>query len=119
MGRENRRHPRVPREDALSLRLLDPARGASPPDHILQATTVDISASGLQIFITAPLLIRQLVDISIALWGQSTFNLRGRVNRIIELDDPDEPEGFLAGIELTPDGPDMKAWQQVFRNGRV
>lgn len=116
-GGENRRHPRFPREDSLSLRPLDPDHPA--PDRILHGTTVDISASGLQIFTTAPLLIRQRLAIMLTLWGTSTFNLHGRVNRIIELDDPDEPEGFLAGIELTADSPDLAAWRDVFRSGRI
>lgn len=115
-GRDNRRHARIPREDALALRSLDPVRDTSFTDRTLHATTVDISASGLQIFIADPLLIRQRVEISITLSGEPhTFRLRGRVNRITELDDPDEPEGFLAGIELTDDSPDVKAWRELFR----
>ena len=37
-----------------------------------------------------------------------------RINRIVELDDPDEPEGFLAGIELLDDSPDMRTWRELF-----
>lgn len=112
---DNRRYPRVLREDSLSLTPIDPARGSLARTPALYASTVDISAAGMQVHITEPLPIRQQVDIWIVMADElGTFHLKGKINRILELDDPDEPEGFLAGIELLDDSPDMRAWRELF-----
>ncbi|MDF1782271.1 MAG: PilZ domain-containing protein [Alcanivoracaceae bacterium] len=112
---ENRRHPRIFREDTLSVKVIDSARGTPAEGPALYCSTVDISASGMQILITDPLPIRQLLDIWIVLSDNvGTFNLTGKINRIVELDDPDEPEGFLTGIELLDTSPDIKAWREIF-----
>lgn len=113
--RDNRRFPRVLREDTLSLTPIDPTRGPMVRSPALYSSTVDISAAGMQVHITEPLPIRQLVDIWIVLADDlGTYHLKGRINRIVELDDPDEPEGFLAGIELLDDSTDIRAWRELF-----
>lgn len=113
--RDNRRYPRVLREDSLSLTPIDPARSSLVQLPAIYSSTVDISAAGMQVHITEPLPIRQQVDIWIVMADDlGTFHLKGKINRIVELDDPDEPEGFLAGIELLDDSPDMRSWRELF-----
>jgi len=113
--RDNRRYPRVLREDSLSLTPIDPTRGSLASTPAIYSSTVDISVGGMQVHITDPLPIRQQVDIWIVMADDlGTYHLKGRINRIVELDDPDEPEGFLAGIELLDDSPDMRTWRELF-----
>lgn len=113
--KDNRRFPRVIREDTLSLKLVDPSRPATTAAEPIYCSTVDISAAGMQVHITHPLPIRQRVEIWIVLADSlGTFNLEGRINRLVELDDPDEPEGFLAGIELLDSSPDIRGWRELF-----
>jgi len=113
--RDNRRFPRVIREDTLSLTLVDPTNPSTRVVDPIYCSTVDISAAGMQVYITNPLPIRQRVEIWIVLADSlGTFNLEGRVNRLVELDDPDEPEGFLAGIELLDSSPDIRLWRDLF-----
>lgn len=113
--RDNRRYPRVLREDSLSLTPIDPTRSSLVGTPAIYSSTVDISVGGMQVYITEPLPIRQQVDIWIVMADDlGTYHLKGKINRIVELDDPDEPEGFLAGIELLDDSPDMRTWRELF-----
>lgn len=115
MEKESRREPRIIREDTLSLRLVDNERRTPQPDASFYCSTVDISASGMQILLTDPLPIQQLVEIWIVLADNlGTYNLIGKINRLVELDDPDEPDGFLTGVELQNDSPDIRAWRELF-----
>lgn len=113
--KDNRQYPRVIREDSMSLRLITSDRPGAELSEPAYCSTVDISAAGMQVFLTEPLPIRQSVDIWIVLADSlGTFHLQGRINRLVELDDPDEPEGFLAGIELLASSPDIKGWRELF-----
>lgn len=116
---DNRREPRIIREDTLSLRLIeslsDQARSTPEAAEAFYCSSVDISASGMQVLLTDALPIRQFVEIWIVLADNlGTFNLYGEISRLAELDDPDEPNGFLAGIALQNQSPDIRAWRELF-----
>lgn len=115
MEKDSRREPRIIREDTLSLRLVDNERSVPQSGADFYCSTVDISASGMQVLLTEPLPIRQLVEIWIVLADNlGTYNLIGKINRLVELDDPDEPDGFLTGLELQNQSPDIRAWRELF-----
>lgn len=115
MTKDNRREPRIIREDTLSLRLIDHERSIPQPNARFYCSTVDISASGMQILLNDALPIQQLVEIWIVLADNlGTYNLIGKINRVVELDDPDEPDGFLTGVELQNHSPDIRTWRELF-----
>lgn len=113
--KDNRREPRIIREDTLSLRLIDNERIAPQPDAGFYCSTVDISASGMQILLNEALPIEQLVEIWIVLADNlGTFNLIGKISRVTEQDETDEPDCFLTGVQLQNHSPDIRAWRELF-----
>jgi hypothetical protein len=106
---DKRRQPRLIREETLSVRPI-----SDPPSLIQQAaiycSTVDMSASGLQIRLDESLAKDQLVDVWIVLLGDlGTYHLDGRISWIRA--DGDE---WLAGVELLTSSEGLADWQTLF-----
>jgi hypothetical protein len=107
--KDKRRHPRLMREETLAVRpISDPL--ATLQRDALYCSTVDMSASGLQVKLDEPLSEGQLVDIWIALLDDlGTYHLDGRVNWLRETD-----QGLVAGIEILPTSENLRGWEDLF-----
>lgn len=113
-GKEKRRHPRLPREEPLSVRFDIPQPGQLENKSIrVYGTSTDMSAQGLQARIDHELTTDQELEIWIVLVDDhETYNLMGRVTWVKA-----QPEGdWTAGIVILPDkSQDYDSWDELFR----
>lgn len=112
---EKRRHPRLLREEILSIKLIAPPTDFAHQGEAIYCSTRDLSASGMQININVEMPVGQEVDIWIVLLeNKGTFHLNGKVSWIRHQDDDHEPGEWLAGLALEADSEDLAAWQALF-----
>lgn len=106
---DKRRHPRLMREETLSVRPM-----GEPGDALQDAvycSTLDMSASGLRLQTEVDWPEGQQLDIWIALLDElGTYHLHGQLNWIRAAADG----GYLAGVEVLNDSEDLRAWQELF-----
>ena len=108
--RDKRRHPRLMREETLSIRPLD-VTVAAVDGQPLYCSTLDMSASGMRVQIDQALPEGTRVDIWIALLDDlGTYHLQGRINRLTTSGDGN----LVAGIELLPESEDLRGWEELF-----
>ena len=108
--KDKSRHPRLMREETLSVRPLSADHGAVRQDAIY-CSTVDMSAAGLQVQLDNALPEGQLVDIWIAMLDDlGTYHLDGRVNWVRKSDQG----GVVAGIEVLDSSENLRGWQDLF-----
>jgi Tfp pilus assembly protein PilZ len=113
---EKRRHPRLPREEILSVKLIAPPTEFSHQGETLYCSTVNVSANGMQIHVNHPLEIGQQLDIWIVLMDDlGTFHLIGEVAWLQDQPDPEEPGNWLAGVLLQEESEHLAAWRELFR----
>jgi len=106
---DKRRHPRLMREETLSIRPVSGGQGIAERDAIY-CSTVDMSASGIQVQLERPLPEGQHLDIWIALLDDlGTYHLQGKVNWVRE-----ESSVLVAGIEIMPHSEDIRGWEELF-----
>lgn len=107
--KDKRRHPRLMREETLAIRpISDPL--ATLQRDALYCSTVDMSASGLQVRLDEPLAEGQRVDIWIALLDDlGTYHLDGRVNWL-----RGAGTDLVAGIEILPGSENLRGWEELF-----
>jgi hypothetical protein len=107
--KDKRRHPRLIREETLAIRPVDEQYNAVQREA-LYCSTVDMSASGLQVRLDGPLPEGQLVDIWIVLLDDlGTYHLDGRINWL-----RDSAQGPVAGIEILPSSENLRGWEDLF-----
>ena len=112
MSSDKRRHPRLPREEPLSIRLLIPGEKAGDSPLQIYGSSIDMSASGLQLQLDHELKPGQALEVWIVLVDDhDAYNLTGQVT----WSKPAENGGHVAGIALDLDGPDIRAWDELFR----
>ena len=112
MSSDKRRHPRLPREEPLSIRLLIPSDKAGSAPLQIYGSSVDMSATGLQLQLDHELEIGQALEVWIVLVDDhDAYNLTGKVT----WSKPSEAGGHVAGIALDLDCPDIRAWDELFR----
>jgi Tfp pilus assembly protein PilZ len=107
---ERRKFPRLRREERAVIRMLN-ISGEDVTVSKYYCTTVDISATGLQILTKKPFPIGEQVEIVINLEGQgNSYSLSG-ITRWIA---PSKGEpGFVLGIELINDK-NITNWKNIF-----
>lgn len=109
---DKRRHPRLPREEPLSIRLVIPSDKTGEKSTQIYGSSVDMSASGLQLQLDHELKAGQQLEIWIVLVDDhDAYNLHGEVT----WSRPAEQGGWLAGIVLDMNSPDFRAWDELFR----
>ena len=114
---EKRRHPRLLREEILSIKLIAPPTDFAHQGEAIYCSTRDLSAKGMQITLNVELEEEQMVDIWIVLLeNRGTFHLTGKVTWIRPQEDDHEAGDWLAGIELLDDSEDLEAWQELFED---
>lgn len=107
--KDKRRHPRLLREETLSVRPVGEAGDAL--QEALYCSTLDMSASGLRVQLDAQWPEGQQLDIWIALLDDlGTYHLRGQLNWIRAAAEG----GYLAGIEILDSSENLRAWQELF-----
>lgn len=112
---EKRRHPRLLREEILSIKLIAPPSDFAHQGEAIYCSTRDLSASGMQIHVNLELEEGQLADIWIVLLeNRGTFHLTGRVSWLRPQEHDDEPGEYLCGLQLLEDSEDLEAWQALF-----
>lgn len=111
--KDKRRHPRLPREEPLSIRFEIPA-SSNLDDKTIQVygTSEDMSASGLKVRLDYELVKDQELDIWIVLVDdQDTYNLRGKVTWVQHVA---EENCWKAGILLLSESADYTRWDELF-----
>ncbi|MZR64043.1 PilZ domain-containing protein [Alcanivorax sp. DP30] len=109
---ENRRYPRIHREESLSLTLL-PARSTSVSrEDRLYLTTQDVSVAGISVELPSPIRPDTDVELWVALLEEhGTYHLYGTVAWCAA------PDGqLLAGIALDLERADGRLWSAHFDN---
>jgi hypothetical protein len=107
---DKRRHPRLMREETLSIRPISGGHD-TPEGDAVYCSTVDMSAAGVQVKVPESLPEGQLLDIWIAMLDDlGTYHLRGKVNWVR----PGDGGTLVAGIEVMLDSEDLRGWQDLF-----
>lgn len=112
---DNRRYPRIHREESLSLTLL-PARSSSvSQEDRLYLTTHDVSLAGISVELPAPIRPNTDVELWIALLEEhGTYHLYGTVAWCAA------PDGhLLAGIALDLERADGRLWATHFDDSNL
>ena len=106
----NRRYPRTPRAESLSLTLLPAGSSSLDPDDRLYLTSRDISLAGICVELPAPIKPDTDVEVWVAMLHENgTFHLYGTIAWCAA------PEGQLrAGIALDLERADGRKWAQQF-----
>ena len=109
---ENRRHPRIHREESLSLTLLPSGSLSVSPDDRLYLTPHDVSLAGISVELPAPIKPNTDVELWVALLEEhGTYHLYGTIAWCAA------PEGqLLAGIALDLERADGRLWAAHFDN---
>jgi len=113
--REKRRHPRVPREEILSIKLIAPPTEFAHQGEPLYCSTEDVSARGMRIHINHELEPGQEVDIWIVLLDQrGTFHLTGEVTWIQPASEDEAAGSWVAGVALLEESEHLPEWRELF-----
>ncbi len=114
-GSEKRRHPRIPREEILSIKLIAPPTEFAYPGEPLYCSTEDVSAEGMRIHVNHELEPGQAVDIWIVLLDQrGTFHLTGEVTWIQAASQDSSAGNWVAGVALLDDSEHLHEWRELF-----
>lgn len=114
-GREKRKHPRIPREEILSIKLIAPPTEFAYQGEPLYCSTADVSAEGMRIHVNHELEIGQEVDIWIVLLDQrGTFHLTGEITWVQQTPDEHSPGNWEAGVVLLDDSEHLEGWRELF-----
>ncbi|KZY38921.1 pilus assembly protein PilZ [Alcanivorax sp. HI0083] len=107
---DNRRHPRISREESLSLTLLPAGSNSVAPEDRLYLTTHDISLAGISVELPAPIKPNTDVELWVALLeNHGTYHLYGTIAWCAA------PEGhLLAGVALDLERADGRLWAAHF-----
>jgi Tfp pilus assembly protein PilZ len=114
--REKRKHPRIPREEILSIKLIAPPTEFAYQGEPLYCSTEDVSAEGMRIHVNHELEPDQAVDIWIVLLDQrGTFHLTGEVSWIQPASELEESAGqWVAGVALLDESEHLREWRELF-----
>ncbi|BAP14669.1 MAG: pilus assembly protein PilZ [Alcanivorax borkumensis] len=107
---DNRRHPRINREENLSLTLLPAGSSSLDPEDRLYLTSHDISLAGISVELPSPIKPDTDVELWVALLeNYGTYHLYGTIAWCAA------PEGhLLAGIALNLERADGRLWAAHF-----
>ncbi len=112
---EKRRHPRIPREEILSIKLIAPPTEFAHQGEPLYCSTEDVSAEGMRIHVNHELELGQEVDIWIVLLDQrGTFHLTGEITWIQPTSDEASAGNWVAGVALLDDSEHLNDWRALF-----
>jgi Tfp pilus assembly protein PilZ len=113
--REKRRHPRIPREEILSMKLIAPPTEFAHQGEPLYCSTEDVSAEGMRIHVNHELEPGQAVDIWIVLLDhRGTFHLTGEVTWIHPASEVGSAGTWVAGVVLLDDSEHLREWRELF-----
>lgn len=111
-GREKRRHPRIPREEILSIKLIAPPTEFAHQGEPLYCSTEDVSARGMRIRVNHELERGQEVDIWIVLLDErGTFHLTGEITWIQPVSEDESAGNWVAGVALLEDSEHLHEWR--------
>lgn len=114
-GREKRRHPRIPREEILSIKLIAPPTEFAYQGEPLYCSTEDVSAEGMRIHVNHELESGQEVDIWIVLLDQrGTFHLTGEITWIQPASEDNSAGNWVAGVALLDESEHLHEWRALF-----
>lgn len=108
---DNRRYPRISREENLSLTLLPAGSSSLDPEDRLYLTSHDISLAGISVELPAPIKPNTDVELWVALLEDhhGTYHLYGTIAWCAA------PEGqLLAGVALDLEQADGRLWAAHF-----
>jgi len=112
---EKRKHPRIPREEILSIKLIAPPTEFAYKGEPLYCSTEDVSAEGMRIHVNHELEAGQEVDIWIVLLDQrGTFHLTGAISWIHPADETESAGQWVAGIALLDESEHLHEWRELF-----
>jgi hypothetical protein len=131
---EKRQQPRLPRDEKLFVQVVAPGEQPLPPGDVLFCTTVDISASGLQLRSSMMFPVGCSLDLWVKVDGQRKYLLNGEVKRCVERDNQNTANAeqaltstspgrvpkqvhtlYMIGIQINhAQSQDSAAWQELF-----
>lgn len=114
MSIDNRKHPRLAREEKIFIEVLSASNCDSDDNILLECSTCDISVSGMKICSNYPFIVNSVLELLINFEkADDKFLLTGEVKWFEEMGDG----RFLAGFELIDaEHSDYFFWQNMFED---